>query len=731
MAPLFFAAMTFPSFLKYGNLFFVDLRRQEMISSGNYSFSAVLLAAGAALLVQGGVFEWFRRSGRNTHEYISASLPLAGMSLFYFFDYNFLLFFYAVFLWAWSAARCGSLVRLPPPDALTPRRTLLILSVLVLLWATAGFWQQMRALNTMSMSWFDWGHFFESLYNTLKGKPFYLNLSGGSFLASRFTPSLLLLFPAAATGSVPLFLFTGSLLVSSGALFVYLISRTLNGSVREAFFMGVLYFFIPGVANMNLPLIDGFHEVFMLFPLYLCTIWFALKKWYIPAGIFFFLTLGVRETAGVILAGAGIVLFFRGKKKWGALCFAAAALYVFAALKIFMPLFGEESKETYTHVRYFSHLGKNMFELALSPFLKSKLFFSTLFTTHNLLFFLTLLLPFIFLCSGAWYWCLLMLPELIILCLDRRFDTQSVLRHYQISCVLTLITASLAGAAKMRSEGVPELLKKIFWKLKTPDCRHGLFAAAAVSSVISCAFFVHFPGLPCSEPQRRYSAPAAIPLWEDARPALNQIKQLIPKGASVTAGPRPGAMLLPDYDIHFDFSDERKLKDHVLVENFFSFYFPEDKVSRLLLTSPRWELIWQGFVDERSLQLFRRRAVQAPPRRNVVNIELRQWERWGIPIPCAASDLQIRGAVTGNREIHIGVRLQKKRKNDAGFRVETEFASGKKMKYFTSFGNGRFPADLANPGEGFFFSVKLPAEENITACRVSVVELASGEKAPL
>ena len=83
----------------------------------------------------------------------------------------------------------------------------LILATAVILFAAVGTYQQYDSYNRLAMSWFDWGHFYECLNNFFRGKPFHLNLCDGSFLGSRFTPTLTLLLPVVATSSVVLFFF--------------------------------------------------------------------------------------------------------------------------------------------------------------------------------------------------------------------------------------------------------------------------------------------------------------------------------------------------------------------------------------------------------------------------------------------------------------------------------------------------------------------------------------------
>ena len=723
---ILFSILLFPAILKYGSAFFTDLRYQEIIASGQYSIPALATALGISLLLPAAVWEFLRRNKISAADFFKANLPLAVLGIQYFLPVSFPLLIINLIFISLSAGRTAALCK----DIVLPdygkKRTLAVLCLIVVLYAVFGAIQQYHSLNTLAMSWFDWGHFFECLYNFFHGKPFYLNLNGGSFLGSRFTPTLILLLPVVATGSPFLFFFAGSLLVCSGAIFVFLIAKSGKASNSESFLWGIWYLLIPGITNMNLPLIDGPHEVFLLFPLMLAAFYCAVNQKIIPAVILILLALGVRETIGIISAGYGFLLFINKKRKVGILLFLFSLLYVILTLKVLMPLFDPPVQGTYAHVGFYSHLGNNITEIALSPLLKADIFFSSLFNKHNLLFWCTLLLPFAALASNALLFLLPMLPEFIMVSVDRRFDTQTVLRHYQASILIVLILATLWGLKRMREGKFALPYKYLFSGLNSPDLCRGVSGICMAAVFFSFFVFTQFPGLSATDPQRRSTGNNIVTTWEDARPALERIKKLLPSRASITAGPRLASMLIPDHDIHFKFApDEKTLQDYVLIENFFSFYFPEDKLSRYLIQSPYWELLHQEFVDERSIQLFKRSAVPLKKEPPVRNIPHPVWEKAGQLIPLPLNDLEIRAAQTAHDTLRFGVRITKKRSNDAGFRIHLNFADGTEMKFFTSFCNGRYPADLAKEGDAFFFAVRFPAGKQITGCRVNVVELKS------
>ncbi len=718
-----YTLLLYPAVFKFGNLFFVDLRFQTTVPSETAGWTAVAAAAGLSLLAGVAGLEAVKRSGGSLRTAAMANLPVAGCAVMWFLAPSFPLLIFNIVLAAWSVGRTAAVANCCNIRQMTDRHAVMILTLAVLLFSAVGAYQQCRSFNMLAMSWFDWGHFYECLNNFFHGKPFHLNLCDGSFLGSRFTPSLILLLPVVAVHSLPLFFFTGSLLVCSGAFFVYLIAKFWKMTSGEALLWGIWYLFIPGVANMNLSLREGFHEVFLLFPLVPAAIWCALSKKYAILAVLVILISGVRETAGILVAGYGIVLFFSKEKKAGCILFLTGILYVIAAMKLLMPLFDPPVAGTYAHVGFYSHLGNDVVEIALSPILKPAAFWGAIFNTHTLIFWITLILPFGVFAFKKPLLLIPALPELVMVSVDRRFDSQTVLRHYQISIVLVLIIALLYGAKTVRNSGK---IKYLFAGLNNSGHYRGAVAFVIAATTLSFVFFVRYPGLPASDPQRRSLNNGNITRLEDATGAIARFKSHIPAGSKVTAGPMFASALIPDYDIYFKFEEnEKTLQDYVLIENFSSFYFPEDQLSRYLLKSPMWQLIHQEFVDQRSFQLFKRSGNIVNKKSPLFKIPENVWQRAGHPVPLPVSDLELRAVPTGAGKLQIGVRIKAGRSVDAGFKTIISFSDGTSLEHFNSFGNGRYPADLAEPGEAFFYVITYPAGKKITACRIDVMDLKS------
>ena len=720
---LIYSLLLYPAVLKFSNIFYVDLRFQEIIFLTPPSYYTKFFALGITLISVTSLREFAKRSQASLKSSFIANIPLAGCGAMWFLTPTFPLLVLNIFLAAWSVGRMVSLCRFDNIKELDKKNALLILTAAVLVYAAIGTFQQYNSLNTLALSWFDWGHFYECLNNFFHGKPFHLNLCGGSFLGARFTPTLTLLLPIVATHSLGLFFFTGSLLVASGAFFIYLTARHLKMSVNESLMWSIWYLFIPGVANMNLSLREGFHEVFMLFPLIPAAVWCAATKKHITAAVLVLLILGVRETTGILVAGYGILLLLNRQTKFGISLIAAGTIYVVIAMKVLMPLFDPPIEGTYAHVGFYSHLGQDITEIALSPIQKPAVFWGALFNRRTILFWCTLFLPFAALIYKNPIWLLPALPELLMVSVDRRFDSQTILRHYQISILIVLIISALYGAKKWSETSKPGLL---FYGLKSANNYRGSIAFALAATICSFIFFVRYPGLPASEPQRRNFNNGSVTQLSDARRAVSRFKSLIPKGSKVTAGPMIASALVPDYDIHFKFdNNEKTLQDYVLIENFSSFYFPEDQLSRYLLTSPTWELLHQEYVDERSFQLFKRAEKPVVKKAPVLKLDQKTWQNAGQLIPLTLTDIELRAVPVGRNHLRIGARIKQKRAYDVGFKTTLAFADGTQMIHFTSFCNGRYPADLANPGDTFFYIIETPADQKVTACRINVVELKS------
>jgi hypothetical protein len=281
----------------------------------------------------------------------------------------------------------------------------------------------------------------------------------------------------------------------------------------------------------------------------------------------------------------------------------------------------------------------------------------------------------------------------------------------------------MIAAKNIRDGKILRFTDKLFLGIPNPDLRLGIIGATLAGTLFSSVLLTQFPGLPTSDPQRRYGSGDNLPRWSDARGAIARVKELLPAGASVTAGPRLATMIVGRNDIHFDFSID-KLQEYVLIENFFDFYFPEDKISRELLASPYWELLHQEFVDQRSIQLFRRSETIVKKAPAVIPVSDEMWERsGGALIPLPQPDIEMRGFAAAPGKLQLAARIKEKRDSDVAFKISLDFSDGSKSEFFNSFGNGRWPADLAQPGDASIFIIEYPPDKELVSCKVDLFNI--------
>ena len=698
---------------------FVDLRYQ-LVQSFPIDLSCRISGGGAALLWFLGVFLLQRRYGRSeslVSDFWAANFPMAVLAAFYWCELSFASLILVAAIAGLCAGRVFARLDVSPFARLrvSARGALITVSLAVLAAALWGAWWQYFSFSRLAMQWLDWGHYFEALNNVFKGRPLEINNSGGSFLGARFCPSLIVLLPVVALQSEWAFFFAGSLLVCSGAIFVLLIARELGMAPREALGYALWYLVIPGIVNLNLPLLDGFHEVLMFFPVMLAVVWCWLRKWYPAAVVLILFSFGIRETIGFMWFGWGVALILHGRRRLGAILAAAGLIGALLVIGVLMPCFNPPD-EVYIHTSFFPQLGGSVAEIALSPVLRPREFFGSLFTLHNFFFWLTLFLPFIWMgYGGIWCWVAL-LPDLLMVSVDNRFDSQTVLRHYQAVMVIVLVVSVLMGAKRLNERLRAGGETGSWWlgKVSGAAAGRGRMAGMWVSTLFCAAFFTQTPGLPGWDP-RLFS-------WSDARPLVAEFAEFIEPGAELTAGPRIASHFIMRNEVFIDYDDDpqRPLRRYVFVEGFSPMY-GEDRLGRKLLASPDWQLLHHAYLDERLLLLFERVPGVPKPPVPVTAFSDEEWSAWGRPIPSPLREVELRGAVDTSGLLIIAARLCCRIDYDLGFRVTLRYLDGGESRSFISFGGGIYPALFAAPGEVYQFTIR--PEGVIDSCRVDLLRL--------
>ena len=698
---------------------FVDQRFQTLLAPepAVSRFGSAWALLTLAALFWGGL-ELLRRRGdperrSPEHGLMLAALPLALLLPLWFLPLTYLAIPLCMLCFALTAGRFVSQLRQDPNGGGLDRYAPAILTAVVLLYALWGYLSQVHSHAVLGMQWLDWGHYYESLRNTWQGRFFHLNLSHGCFLGSRFCPSLLILSPFLLAGPAGLF-FAGALLVASGAILVYALARHFRASRSEALLFGIWYLLLPGVVNLELPLLDGFHEVFLLFPAVLGAVLAYCKKRYMPAGMLVLFCFGVRETVPFMFLGFGVTLFLTGRRRHGLILAGASLLALVLILGVLMPLARPAEKTVYDHVTFYPHLGSTVPEIALSPILRFKEFWGKLFCdAHSWRYYLVLLLPFLFMAAAAPEWLIPMVFDLVMVVEDRRIDSQTLLRHYQCVMLITFVVASLEGFRKLRAGEAPRYVKFFLYPAAERPT-NGILAATVTATLGMTLFFTQIEGLPGADPR--------LEEWRDARGTVKEFTELMEPRSQVTAGPRLAGFLVDSYDVYLSSDASEPLKRYVFVESFVPDYRQKQLHSELLKDSG-WTLLKSEYLDDRGmlLQLFEHKPRTAPLPHNVRRMTEAEWRNCGIVVPSAIRELEMRGrleSANGRNYLVVSARLTEKADFDVAFTVRVSYHDAGDTEFFISFGNGLLPADSAGPGDVYTFAV--PVNGNMRNCRVDL-----------
>lgn len=162
-----------------------------------------------------------------------------------------------------------------------------------------------------------------------------------SHFAVHFSPVYYLFLPGYFIFRTPLYLYAiQAAAVGAGVFAVWMIARKLGFSPKLSLICAAIYAFYP---TMSYGCFYDFHENKFLTVFILWTLYFILSKKYVPAYIFAFLTLSVKEDAVLYVAVIGLWLIISSRERiHGAIIVAVSVLYFIFATKM-ISVFGGEA----------------------------------------------------------------------------------------------------------------------------------------------------------------------------------------------------------------------------------------------------------------------------------------------------------------------------------------------------------------------------------------------------
>mgnify|MGYP000995713192 CR=1 FL=1 len=596
------------------------------------------------------------------------------------------------------------------------------LILFVILFIGQGIYIHWEAWRRQYMFFTDWGYFTEIAWNTWRGDYFRTMWLGNvNFMGDHFEPSFFLLylpliglFPSPMTSVV-----CGAVLLWGSAVLLYWFARSRELPREIAFIAGAVWLLYPSISNMNLSLFYGFHPDFFFIPFFLLFCW-AWEKQYPRWSIFFFIwILLLKETNGASWFGWSICQLLGGerKRRKTVICFGVTGvIWLILCMKWIIPAFRDDAG-AYQYMSQFAALGNSIGEIAVSFISRPDVFWSRIFTAKNMIFLWALVLPvfiasfhrFAFILSGG----------VILVFLFLRGDQEMVNLNmwYQTEASCVLLVGAVLGLERVYRNGAASSVwgRIISAGMLRGKKRQRALQALSYALLLGCAlsfylFAQSFYG--CNSYDRIMSKP-------DCTPVVEQIKQIIPERAYMSADPRCAAHFILRNrveDLSLGGRGDWLLYDRSELVG------PNSAKHIEFLNRPDFRLVRYWFFKGHDYYLFQRGArkdIPSPLRM----VTPQQWLEYGTPIPIDNAFFEARGKferVSGRLLFQCAVRCLKKPPDDYLLTVEL-FNQSAQHFWRIPFGYGIYPAPGANPGE--VFQVALPIPEGWSQVSGANVEL--------
>jgi uncharacterized membrane protein/pimeloyl-ACP methyl ester carboxylesterase len=309
---------------------------------------------------------------------------------------------------------------------------------------------------------FDLGNMDQTVWNTIHGRIFQLTDPNGTINISRLAFHadfiLVLISPLYLIWSNPeMLLLLQTIVLSLGAVFVYLIARNITQSKGLALTFSAVYLLNPALQYTNL---YDFHAVTLGTTLLLATFYFFLKKNYLLFLLFAILSGSTKEEIWAITALFGLAIIARmafenkfrlnfSKKQllemlFGLLVFLLSTLICYALIWILIP----STRGTgHFALAYYSDFGGTATDISKNILLMPIRTISRLISPLNLHYLLTLLLPFGLTSLLSPLTLIFAAPDLLINLLGTNSGFHEIYYQYTAAITPFLVTSSIYGVA--------------------------------------------------------------------------------------------------------------------------------------------------------------------------------------------------------------------------------------------------------------------------------------------
>jgi len=230
---------------------------------------------------------------------------------------------------------------------------------------------------------FDLGNMENTVWNTVHGRFFVFSNPDGMGELSRLSAHadfILVLFAPfyAIYPSANVLLIAQSLIIGLGGFFIYLIAKKADLSEKIAALLSIGYFLNCFIIEQNL---FDFHAISLATTFLLGAFYFLLLKKYRLMTLMLLFAVLCKENVYLVAGIFGAFLYFKGKKKFGAIVMVGSFLMFYLLMSYFIPT---ARSGDHLALEYLTYLGTSPLEIIFSPILKPEIFFSQVFRIETL-----------------------------------------------------------------------------------------------------------------------------------------------------------------------------------------------------------------------------------------------------------------------------------------------------------------------------------------------------------
>lgn len=297
---------------------------------------------------------------------------------------------------------------------------------------------------------FDLGNMAQTVWNTSRGRIFVLTNPNATENISRLAfhaDFILVLFaPAYQIWSNPkILLLIQTLIVGTGAFFVYLIARDVLKSKNIALVFSFVYLINPSIQRANL---YDFHAVTLVTFFLLGTHYFYSKKKYFYFSLFAILAALTKEEIWLVTGLFGIFIFiFQKKRLFGSVVFlvSVAAFYFL----IWHAIPGALGAQHFA-LSYYSEFGDSPSQIIKTALLSPQKIFMTFFEVSRLDYLNKLFLPVGFLSVLSPFLLVFAAPDLLIDLLSNNVQLHQIYYQYTAPISPFIFISAIFGLRRLR-----------------------------------------------------------------------------------------------------------------------------------------------------------------------------------------------------------------------------------------------------------------------------------------